>query len=237
MRSGDRFIREFNKLENLLRRKAGTSEHRTFSKLVDIVADRDPTVRRRKDLLKGFGRLRNAIVHHPEYPERILADPRPEIVEELVRVLKDIDAPEKLIPRFHKRIRIFAVSDSLVECLNFMEENDFSQVVVASNGRYVLLSSEGIVGWLRSARDVGLADLGEATVGDALRFEGEDNCRYLSQYKPVDAAIDTFEQALAQGIPRLQAILVAQNGRAEEKPLGIITPWDLLGSVSSNELA
>jgi CBS domain-containing protein len=237
VRSGDQFVRKFNELENILRRKAGLNKHRSFSKLVDAVANIDQTVRRRKNILKSFGRLRNAIVHDPEYPERILADPRPEILNEFDRVIAAIAAPQKLIPRFQKEIRVFTVDESLAECLMFMEENDFSQVVVLDGGKYGLLSSEGIVGWLRSARDIGLADLESASIKDALKFEDKEACRYLSREDPVDAAIGAFEEAIANGIPRLQAILVTETGRPEERPLGIVTPWDLLDLVSRNELA
>jgi len=100
----------------------------------------------------------------------------------------------------------------------------------------VLLSSEGIVKWLENAEDTGLAHLERATVGDALSYEDQDICLYLSRDETVDAALDAFEKALAQKRPRLQAILVTQNGRPEERPLGIIIPWDLLGFASRDEL-
>ena len=236
-RTGDEFIRKFNELENFLRRKIRLDRQVRFFQLIDEVAKTDPTVRRRKQVLKSMGNLRNAIVHDREYPERIVADPRPEIIDELDQVLAAIISPEKLIPRFQKPIRVFREEEPLLECLTFMKENDFSQVVVLKNGRYVLLSSEGIAGWLGSAREDGLDDLEGATVGGALKFEDEKACRYLSRKDSVDAAIEAFEKAIAAGIPRLQGILVTQTGKQEEQPLGIVTPWDLLGLVGQHELA
>jgi len=237
MRNGDQFIRKFNELETLLRRKAGADKHRGFSQLVDAVARIDPTVRRYWEILKSFGYLRNAIVHDRTYPERILADPRSEILKEFDQVLAAITEPQKLIPCFQTDIRVFTVNEPLSVCLTFMEENDFSQVVVIEDGRYGLLSSEGIVGWLRSARKIGLADLEGATVKDALKFEDKNACWYLSREDSVDAAIEAFEEAIASGIPRLQAILVTQTCKPEERPIGIITPWDLISLVRRNELA
>jgi len=123
MRSGDRFIQAFNELERLLRQRGGLGEgeRRPFSQLVDVVAQKDSVIRRHRDILKRFGNLRNAIVHYREYPKHILADPRPEVIEELGAVLNYIAAPPKLIPRFQKDIRVFSVDDSLAGCLTFMK--------------------------------------------------------------------------------------------------------------------
>jgi len=234
MRNGELFIQKFNELDHVLRQitgVAGEDRYSPFSKVVDLVADKNVAVRKRKEILKRIGKLRNAIIHDRDYPNRILADPRSEVIEELESVLAAIARPQKLIPKFQKTIRIFTGKHSLADCLSFMIENDFSQVVVAHESEYVLLSSEGIVKWLENARDVGLADLEGASVLDALRFEDRNICRYLSRNDPVDAAFEMFEKAIGSGIPRLQGILITENGKPQERPRGIVTPWDLLGEV------
>jgi predicted transcriptional regulator len=237
MPTGDKFLAEFNRLENFLRRKVGSTRYMAFSDLVKTASRNDSTVRRYIRELLAFAKLRNAIVHDVEYPGRIIADPRPEVVDQLAQVRRMIESPERVIPKFAKSIHVFDVGDRLVQCLNYMKEHDFSQVVVLREGIHVLLSSEGIAGWLRSAQSVGLIDLENATVGDALRFEGDNICRYLPRDAPVEAAIEAFEKALAQDMPRLQAVLVTEHGRPEERPMGIITPWDLIGMTGENELA
>ncbi|RMH37298.1 MAG: hypothetical protein D6690_02725 [Nitrospirae bacterium] len=230
MNNGEVFIKKFNELENVLRKRAGRDRHRLFSELVDLVAKSDITVRRRKELLKSIGQLRNAIVHDREYPIRILADPRMEVIEELESVCSAIAQPATVIPKFQRSIHVFAAQDTLGDCLRYMKTNDFSQVVAMIDGKYVLVSSEGIVKWLENARDIGLADLERATVRDAWECETKNICRYLPRNAPLDAAYDEFEQAVHHGIPRLQAILITHTGKPEEHPLGIITPWDLLGN-------
>ena len=231
MRNGDLLIQKFNELDSLLRQMTGLNRESSFPAVVEHAAGKNASVRRHKEILKQIGRLRNAIAHDRDYPPRILADPRPDVIEELESVLAAIATPPKLIPKFQKTIQILTGKDSLADCLNFMKENDFSQVVVAHEGEYVLLSSEGIVRWLENARDVGLADLEGSTVADALVFEERNICRYMSRNDPLDAAFEVFEKAISSGIPRLQAILITENGKPQESPLGIVTPWDLLGEV------
>ena len=229
MGNGEEFIRLFNELEHALREKTGLGTDRTFSELVKTAADKDITVRRRKGILMSIGRLRNAIVHGRDYPVRILADPRRDVVEEIESVLAAITRPTTLIPTFQRSIHIFTAEDALADCLGYMKENDFSQVVLNLDGKHMLLSSEGIVKWLENARDVGLADLEKATVRDAWEYENKNICQYLPRDAPIDAVYEAFEQAIGHGIPRLQAVLITHSGKPEESPLGIVTPWDLLG--------
>jgi len=228
MRNGDLFIQKFNELDNLLHNITNLDRNIPFSSAVDHASIEKVTVRRHKDILKSIGRLRNAIVHYRAYPEKILADPRPEVIEELESVLAAIATPQKLIPKFQKSIRIFNDDNPLSGCLIFMKENNFSQIVVAHEGAHVLLSSEGIVKWLENARDVGLADLEETTIENVLEFEDRNICQYLSRDDLLDEAFEKFEQAISNGVPRLQAILISENGKPQERPLGIVTPWDLL---------
>jgi hypothetical protein len=51
----------------------------------------------------------------------------------------------------------------------------------------------------------------------------------MARKETVDAAIIAFENAISKGIPRLPAILITERGKAIEPPIGIITPWDLIG--------
>jgi hypothetical protein len=41
-------------------------------------------------------------------------------------------------------------------------------------------------------------------------------------------AREAFTHALRRKQPRLFALIVTENGKTTEKPLGIVTPWDLL---------
>lgn len=237
MRPGDEFIKAYNEVCEFLRAKTGLSKEVPFYQLVDIASKKYLAIGRRANLLKSMGDLRNAIVHHRCYPEVVIADPRPEIIEQLKQILESIRAPIRVIPLFQKEIKLFAVEDHLSEALAHMHDNDFSQIVVQVRSEFRILSAEGIMGWLRTACADGIADTGSATIGDAYRFEDEKAHRYMPRNATVDAAISAFEHALAEGVPRLQAILITNSGRATEKPMGIITTWDLLRYAGNNDMA
>jgi predicted transcriptional regulator len=184
-----------------------------------------------------MGDLRNAIVHDRQYPERIIADPRPEISEQFQKVVAMIKSPVKVFPRFRQNIMVFAAKDRLDAVLAQMHENDYSQVVVEIDKKYGILSSGGIVRWLSSNRQIGLADIEGAIVEDVAKHEDPTGYRYMAFNETIDAATLAFEHALSEGIPRLHAILITNGGKPTEQPHGIITPWDLLGIVGKNDLA
>ncbi|MCK5344656.1 MAG: hypothetical protein KAR20_14680 [Candidatus Heimdallarchaeota archaeon] len=230
IRPGDEFIKLFNELESVLRQKINVHDYITFHRMVELVAEKDYVVRRNQRYLQRLANLRNAIVHDTGYPYKIIADPRKETLDILKNLLETITNPPKLIPKFqNSQLRFFDLHDLLISSLSYMDENEFSQVVVEDNDNYRILSSEGIIGWLRSSNNVGLVDIENATIGDAIPFENIEECGYLSRNDPIELAIELFEKTIQNGIARLNAILVTHSGKSTEKPLGIITPWDLMG--------
>ncbi|MHB1294419.1 MAG: hypothetical protein ACYC4R_05425 [Anaerolineae bacterium] len=184
-----------------------------------------------------MGALRNAIVHESHYPDEIIADPRPEIINELRRLIDTLNSPTTIYPRFRRDVRVFGPQDHLGDVLAHMQEKDYSQVVVRIDAEHRVLSSEGIVRWLSRARDVGLADLEGAVVEEVYECEDPRSLQCMGPEESVDAAILAFEGALTEGIPRLQAILITDRGRSTEQPLGIITPWDIINLAGANDVA
>lgn len=230
MRPGDKFIAIYNELTMVLQEATGASKQVAFFELLERAGKIRPSIRRELPFLKSMGNLRNAIVHDRQYPETIIADPRQEVFEQFQKTLETIKSPTKVIPKFQRQISIFKHQDPLSDILAHMQQNDYSQVVVYVNAEFRILSSEGIVRWLSCARQVGLADIEGASAQDVYMHEEQqiDNC-YMARNETTDAAILAFENAISEGIPRLPAILITNSGKLTEKPLGIITPWDLIG--------
>jgi hypothetical protein len=148
-----------------------------------------------------------------------------------------IKSPPKIIPRFQREITPFTARDQLGAVLAYMQQNDYSQVVVRIGSEFRILSSEGIVRWLSGSREVGLADLDGAILEEVYRHEDKRGQRCMARDETVDAAISAFEHAIEEGIPRLPAILITNSGKSSEKPLGIITPWDLLGLGGNDDVS
>jgi hypothetical protein len=69
-----------------------------------------------------------------------------------------------------------------------MREHDFSRVIAHHDGRYSVLSTEGIAHWLEAKSKEDIIALSETRLTDVLNFEPKDSCVYLKVNETVDRA-------------------------------------------------
>ena len=228
MTRAEEFIQLFNRLSDHLMRVTGRNHDYSFSALVDRAAERNLAVRAEAQQLKDYGDLRNAIVHHRAFPPEIIAEPSAKALADFDSLVERVLSPRLLIPAFSAQVRPFSTGQKLLDALRYMGENDFSQIIVRESGKLRLLTVEGIAHWVERQTDDPIIDVSDATVNEALRFEGSGGFRIMKRSDTVYEARETFTGALERKQPRIFALIVTENGKATEKPLGIVTPWDLL---------
>jgi len=224
--NGDRFEGAYNKIDTLLRKKVGGSRTLSFSSVVIDAAMKDATVRMNRDDLLEYGELRNAIVHDRGKAAVLLADPRKDVLVKIETLWDRLSRP-KLLRSIVCRVpvRIFAASAVLAESLSYMRANDFSQVIVLRDGKHLVLSTEGIAHWLEAKSKEDIIALSEARLSDVLNFEPTGRCIYLKATDTVDDVREVFARDIGK---RIFSALVTENGRAREKPIKIVTPWDFV---------
>lgn len=224
--NGDRFEEAYNRIDRLLRERARLSRDVGFSTVVNEAAKSDPAVRRFKNDLLEFGDLRNAIVHDRGTSPKVIADPRDDVVRQLEEIWLRLSQPRRLrslkpsIP-----LRFFDVDCGLPHALAYMRENDFSQVIVFREGRYVILSCEGVVHWLESKATEDVIALSEVRLEDVAVREPKDTCVYLKADDTIEHAQEVFTKDIGK---RVFSALVTESGRPTEKPITIVTPWDFV---------
>ncbi len=224
--NGDRFEEAYNKIDRLLRDRTRLRRDVGFSTVVNEAAKKDPAVRRYKDDLLEFGDLRNAIVHDRGTSPRVIADPRDDVVKQLEEIWVRLSQPRRLrslkpsVP-----LRFFDVGSHLSEILAYMRENDFSQVIVSREGKYVILSCEGVAHWLEGKASEDIIALSEVRLGEVIVREPKDTCVYLKADDTVERAQEVFTRDIGK---RVFSALVTESGRATEKPIAIVTPWDFV---------
>lgn len=224
----DNFILMFNQISDHLSQLANIDRHEPFYHVVDLAAQKNPAVQREAAQLKKYGDLRNAIVHDSAYPGEKFAEPTDATLAKFAGILNRIISPKQLFPAFQREMRCFAPNEPLVAALAYMRENGFSQVVVQQNGTLSLLTVEGVAGWLAAKAKEDIISIAEAKIGDALAFDIPDAFRVMGRSETVSHVQEAFAKAIDHKKPRLLAVIVTQNGKPNEKPLGIVTPWDLL---------
>ena len=229
MNRADEFVRLYNELTDRLGREARLQHHVSFVELVEQAARRNPVVRRNISLLRDYAELRNSIVHYHSYPGEYVAEPTERTLERFRRLVDQITNRRRLYPTHRKDVRVFDAEEPFTDALRYMDEKDYSQVVIRKDGELKLLTAEGVAEWLQSrAKDPEL-NLSEYTVGQVHDSEKGEKSAVMKRTQTVDEALDLFsETALNRRSCRIFAILVTQNGKRTEKPLGIVTAWDLL---------
>jgi len=221
------FLNRFNELEQFLRDETNSKREVPFGGLIGRSATKNAAVRPYERDLREFADLRNAIVH--EHPRgHVIADITQEALDEFNAMVDRIMEPERVYPLFQTNISVYQEDDPLTDAVRDLWESGHSQVIVRVDRMLTLLSSAGITRWLGSQVNGTAIDLAAATVGDALTYEEEGGIAFVSRYAPVLEARELFLSFPTRRSQRLRAIVITENGKPTEAPLGIITPSDLV---------
>lgn len=220
----------FNELEEHLRHALRIDRPWDFMNLVNEAVRRGIVHRAVVSDLHDCKNLRNLLVHTARYPHEALAEPSDWGLQRFRDIVDQIVRPTRLTPTFQRALKIFRPEQALFEALRHMDEKDYSQVVVTiDGGRHALLTLEGVARWLAGTAKDGVAQVGTATVADALGFEPEGTCIFLPRAATVEEARKAFEVARsARRRSRVYAAIITESGTDAEAPLGIVTAGDLL---------
>lgn len=221
------FLNRFNELEQFLRDETNSKREVPFGSLIGRASQTNAAVRRFDRDVREFADLRNAIVH--EHPRgHVIADIRQEALDEFTTMADQIMAPEQVYPLFRREIQVYREDDPLSSAVKDLFDSGHSQVIVRVDKMLTLLSSQGVARWLGSQVNGQAVDLADATIGDALTYEDEGGIAFLSRHAPVDEARELFLTFPTRHSQRLRAVVITENGRPSETPLGIITASGLV---------
>ena len=223
MANADRFISIFNEVEHHLRTFLNTRPGNPFYSLVDDASKLSPVVKTYSRDLKNMANLRNAILHHRDYPKIVIADPREETVIEFDRIKNEIKNPQTIMSIAAKSPDVFSPDTALSDALKSMRTKDFSQILVReADGKHSLLTREGVAMWVEANIADDIVSISETTIKEVLPLEDCSRWEFASR----EATIYDAQESFSNPKQRIQAIIISHNGRATEKPLGIVTIWD-----------
>lgn len=222
-----RFLDAFRAIERSLRKRTGRGKEQGFYSLVDLAADFDAAVRYYRDDLKEFADLRNAIVHE-RGDGRVIAEPNAWAVARIERIASSLTDPPKVIPLFQLPVCTLGPLDSLARAVRVMLVESFSQIPIYHGERFRgLLTANTIARWLGTQVDQDIFSLAETQLEEVLTFtEDKNHCTFLGREASLFDALARFHTSAAAGVD-LEAILITHSGAPTQKPLGIITIWDL----------
>lgn len=226
---GDRFLAAFNDIEDRFRLVLGVDEHVGFMTMARQYADRKRLPAAHRDALQAFASLRNAISHGRYYGGRPIAEPVHEVVAEIEQLRDQITCPPLALTVLGSRtVRSVRPDDQIGTVLEHVARFDYSQIPVYDSTHYVgILTTNAIARWLahQLTRNQGLAE-GEP-VSSVLAFAEPFECAKLVR-RAITAAEALDELARGgEGHTRVTALIVTGSGQETEKPLRVITGYDL----------
>lgn len=224
-----RFLDAFAKIETAFRTMLSAPEHESFPGLVRGIARMRSDVRRREQDLLQYARLRNAIVHDRGDRNEVIAEPHVGIVESIEDLARRITSPPRLDSLPRVEVHTCEPGDTVMSIAQRMYEGDFSQLPVYEGGVLSdLVTTETITRWLGGRlREDGGVVLDESVVADVLPYrESSSTFKVVARDVTVVGAIDAFEEAANRG-QYLDAIVVTHSGQNDQRPLNIITLFDL----------
>jgi predicted transcriptional regulator len=148
-------------------------------------------------------------------------------VRQIEELRQRLLSPELAIPRFQKTIDTLTMDDSLMTVLRTIAERDYSQFPVYDDQRFKgLLTENGITRWLAHhvTNELSLIELDDVLVKTVLREEeNKHNFTFISRSTTVDIISELFATR-----DLLEAALITNSGKPNERLMGIVTRWDVV---------
>jgi len=224
MANADTFLKIFNTLEDWLKTEYSKDRHIPFYQLLEIASSKNRAVSHHQNFLKHMGNLRNVILHDKDFPSKILADPRSDIVAEFSNISEKIMEPMTILSKAVKDFEIFTPKTELSEVLPLMRDNDFSQVMtILDDGSISLVTREGVAMWVEANIEDDLISIRDATLQDILPYEDDASWICIAR----DTNIYEGIQSLSNPSHRIQALIITESGSPKQKPIGLFTIWDM----------
>lgn len=226
--NSDAFLAAFRRLERTLRDTSGEGADASLARCIDAAGRNSSLVRRYSTDIRELCDLRNAIVHERTNDNRVIAEPHDSTVDLIARIVSVLEEPPKALAYATAPVSMCDAGGNLSELLKIMRERDLSQVPVGRDDSLCgLVTAEAITRWLES-QFLQHDELAEnAAVEEILPYRPPDeDMKCVRRDATVTDLLQCFEEAQSRGV-RMAAVLITENGRTEELPLGILTVSDI----------
>lgn len=224
----ERFIESYNRIKDFFQKELNAEHFESLPGLMDEYLKKKPYWKNRRELAV-LADIRNLIDHNKTAPNRYVCIPSEESLQRILAIEQGLLSPQRVIPKFQRQVVSFQINDSLSKVLKCIELEGFSQFPIYSSENFAgLLTENGITRYLSYyvGKEDTLIDLKDETISNVLQLEEEKpelNFHFASRRETIDEMVFQFSCR-----PLLEAILITQNGKEDEKLLGIMTRWDMV---------
>lgn len=223
----ERFEVAFNQVHDALRDIVQINDDR-FVVLVKVGAKKYQMIETYKKDLEQYARLRNAIVHEKMEIGFYIAEPNAKVVSHIEKIANVFNRPNYSLSIATKKVVFFDYHDSILKVTDAIKLYGYSKFPVYKNKKCVgLLTSSSIVKWMAQNMESSLVNLADIHVAEIMNYEKEYPIEIVSKEINIFEVENLFEKAHKKK-RKIEAVIVTENGKEDETPLGMITLWDLI---------
>ncbi len=218
------FIGIYNRLDDTMKIELQKHQHVPFPSLLEEMALVNDIVKNNLSFLRNMGNLRNIVSHTKNRSGIGAAIPTEETVSRFQTLVDLIKNPPKLITKSATEIDIYTLGKTLAAVLIEMKDNDYSQLVIKNeDGVHQLITREGITKWLEHSIEEDIFSIKETQIADIIVFEDKNALEFVTRDTDIFEGLKIF----ASPKKRIQALIITENGKNTEAPLGLITAYDI----------
>ncbi len=232
-KSAEQLLAIYNQIDAHLRAQYRRDVHADHSFLIAELARSNRVVARHQQELRAIAQLRNSLVHNPMASvAQPFASPHPLIVERYGQIrdalLHPANALSVAIPA--QKIYTATLTTNLADVLQKMDKNTYTHVpIIEKNTMVGIFSENTLLSYLAEegeaviTRDMTMADFKDFLPLGAHRSEA---FAFLHRNASFSEVFEIFNKAIKVR-QRIGMVFITQTGKSHEKPLGIVTAWDL----------
>jgi len=197
---------------------------RGFNDLLKIACEKEPHIKKYSGELNDLSLIRTLIAHKKR--EHLVLIPE-ETIKRVKEILQFIKNPPTVLEKFGKEVYFCNSEDLLLDILKIMKKETFTHIPVYKNKDFIgVLSEVSVTNWLADKKKLNLDDV---TIYELREFLNNQPNEFFDFVKKSEDAYKIKERFLneVRERKRIGAIFITDNGKQEEKFLGIITAWDI----------
>ena len=226
-----RFEVAFNRIHRCLKEMVGGAGSDAFVELLNYGYKNHSIIRKHKNELYQFAKLRNAIVHEKVNEDYYIAEPHKTVVKRIEEIAAQFEKPPLASSIASAPVFYYYEDALLKDVLKAINKFEFTRFPIYSrNGDYKgLLTSSDIIRWMAKQRTStsNTISLEDVNISGLLNGRKKYYVDFLAEEMSIYDVEELFDKYHTQD-KKLQAIILTENGEANSKPKAIITPWDLL---------
>ena len=196
---------------------------------------KDPESAPIRDKLNVCRELRNLLTHNANLGGIPVAEPSGPLVDAMREILDFVRKPPLALEFATRGEQVMKAStqQKVLRVMDVMDKNGFSHIPVMNNGAFLGVFSSGVImRYMLRSHAQGITP--ETTIGDLRDYiaveKHAENYEFVAKDTSYLTVREMFEKVKGRN-QRVSVIFITEHGRLDQKLLGMLTPWDVLGNL------